>query len=155
MNEIARSYAVSAIAASFAAGIGFAIHVFSAEIVERHVATMMIGRHVAPSWDMRFPAALSSIEQGLALVILYILLRRCFPALGTIRRTLLTAALALTLAGRLIRQPLMNILIGNPWEVVMMQDGLNWLIWLTMSAIVSVLLDALIPLSKNSHGNSL
>lgn len=145
MTQATRACGAAAIAAVLGAGIGFVIHVFSVEVVERHVAAIMAGRNVAPSWDVRIPAALSSIEQGLALALIYLLLRRRFPGLGTLRRALLTAALALALAGNLIRQPLMNLLIGNPLEVVAVQDGVTWLIWLVMSLVVAACLDLFLP----------
>jgi hypothetical protein len=53
-------------------------------------------------------AALSSIEIGAAYVILYALLRPATPTLRPIPRGLLLGALALSIGGQPIRQPLMN-----------------------------------------------
>ena len=37
--------------------------------------------------------------------------------------------MVLMIKGNLVRQPLMNLLVGNPVEVVAIQDGLTWLTW--------------------------
>lgn len=145
MTHSSRAGAAVIAAAVASAAIGFVIHVFSVEVVEHYVASVMAGRQVAPSWDVRVPAALSSIEQGLALVTLYLLVRSRLPSLGTLARGLLVAVIALALGGNLVRQPLMNLLIGNPLEVVAVQGGMTWLIWGVMGIIAASVLDFLLP----------
>lgn len=145
MPDRTRTWTAVIVAAVLSAAAGFIIHVFSVEAIEHYVASVMAGRQVAPSWDVRVPAALSSIEQGLALVALYLLLRCRFPRLGTLRRGLLGAVLALALGGNLVRQPMMNLLIGNPLNVTAVQDGMTWLVWGVMGMIVAVCLDVLLP----------
>ena len=153
MNNRIPTWGAAIIAATLAAGIGFTLHVFSAEVITEYVAATMAGRHVAPSWDIRIPAALSSIEQGLALVVLYLLLRLRFPWLSTLWRGLLVTMLALALGGNLIRQPMMDLLIGNPLSVVAVQDGITWLIWIIMGLIVATCLDLMMPIRRSSEEN--
>lgn len=129
------------LAAILTAAFGFAAHVFAAEIVEPYVASVMAGRHVAPSWDVRVPAALTAIEPGVALIILCLLLRHALPSAGTFARGLTAGLLALALSGRLVRQPMMDFLVGNPLNVVAVQDGIVWLIWLGMGLIAAFCLD--------------
>lgn len=148
MRHAARNTAAAVVlAAVLSAGVGFAFHVLAAEVIERQVAAIMAGRQVTPSWDVRIPAALSAIEQGLALALLYLLLRARLPGLGSIRRGVVGGLLALALAGRLIRQPMMDLLIGNPITVVAMQDGLAWITWLAMGVITAICLDRALPVS--------
>jgi hypothetical protein len=141
------TYRAILLAAVLSAGFGFVLHVFATEIISPYVASVMAGRRVVPSWDVRIPAALSSIEQGIAVALLYLLVRFCLPSVGTLRRGLLVGVLALALGGNLVRQPMMNLLIGNPLAVVAMQDGVTWVIWLVMGLISAVCLDTLVPRS--------
>jgi len=132
-----------AVASVLAAATGFCLHVFSAEWVQHRVATLMDGKEVMSSWDVRIPAAISSIEIGLGAALCYWLIRSRFPNLGWFRGGLCLTALVLMIKGNLIRQPLMNFLIGNPIEVVAVQDGITWLIWglmgWTVAAVFAVL----------------
>ena len=89
------------------------------------------------SWDVRVPAAISAIEIGLGASLTYWLLRSRFPALGWARGGLCLAGLILMIKGSLIRQPLMNSLVGNPVEVVAVQDGMVWLTWAVMGWIIA------------------
>lgn len=150
MSDKVRAAAAVAAAAVLSAGFGFALHVFGAEVVTRYVAAQMAGRQVTPSWDVRIPAALSSIEQGIAVALLYLLVRSGLPALGTIRRGLLVGLLSLALGGNLLRQPMMNLLIGNPLAVVAVQDGITWVIWLAMGLITAICLDKFLPSSRSA-----
>ncbi|MEM9634602.1 MAG: hypothetical protein AAGA50_24950 [Pseudomonadota bacterium] len=124
-------------AASLAAAAGFVIHVFTVEWIHEWVAGQMAGKTVQPSWDVRVPAALSSMEMGLALTICYALLKYRFPGLRWWIGGFGLGCLMLAVQGRLLRQPLMNWLVGNPIEVVLVQDGIAWLTWLVMALIVA------------------
>ena len=66
---------------------------------------------------------------------------------------LLAGGLVLALSGSLIRQPMMNLLIGNPLAVVAVQDGITWLIWLAMGLIAAACLDLLMPLAEPKGPN--
>lgn len=153
MTERIRTYGAVVVAAALSAAFGFVLHVFATEVVERYVASVMAGRQITPSWDVRVPAMLSSIEQGIALALLYLLVRARFPLLGTLRRALLVGLLTLALGGSLIRQPMMNLLIGNPPSVVAVQDGMTWLIWAVMGLITAVVLDLFMPQSVRTKNN--
>lgn len=153
MTERIRTYGAVVVAAALSAAFGFVLHVLATEVVERYVASVMAGRQITPSWDVRVPAMLSSIEQGIALALLYLLVRARFPLLGTLRRALLVGLLTLALGGSLIRQPMMNLLIGNPPSVVAVQDGMTWLIWAVMGLITAVVLDLFMPQSVRTKNN--
>lgn len=134
MRSLVLTVAVAALLSSIA---GFCLHVFSAEWLQHWIAARMEGRAMVSSWDVRVPAAISAIEIGLGASLTYWLLRSRFPALGWARGGLCLAGLILMIKGNLIRQPLMNFLVGNPVEVVAVQDGMVWLTWAVMGWIIA------------------
>ena len=133
------------VAATGAAVVGFVVHVSSQAPVQAWVSAHMEGRSVVPSWDVRYLALLTSLETGIALVLLYSLVRSALPVRSSFGRGLVLAALVLAVMGRLLRQPLMNIAIGNPWPVVLVQDGVSWLVWLCTCVVVTITYDWLAP----------
>lgn len=104
--------------------IAFSIHVATTEWIDNFVAASMKGNTVISSWDVRYLAAITSIETGCGLVLLYSLIRTNLPANSSLARGLMTSILLLMVAGRLIRQPIMDLAIGNPLPVVLVQDGI-------------------------------
>jgi hypothetical protein len=143
-----KSYLAAFVSASAAAITGFVIHVATQGWVQSWVASHMQGREVAPSWEVRYVALLTSLEVGVGLVILYALVRTALPAKSSLVRGLLLGVLLLAVMGRLIRQPAMNLVVGNPLVVVAVQDGISWLLWLSMCVVVAVTYDLLA--SKNA-----
>lgn len=120
-----------------ASATGFVIHLISAEPVASWVARRMAGQSVAPSWDVAIPAALSSIETGIGMTILYALCRSRLRWLGTALSGLIVGLLLLAVMGRLIRQPLMDFIVGNPLDVVLVQNGMGWLTWLATALVTA------------------
>ncbi len=82
-------------------------------------------------------AALSSIEIGIALVILYALLRRATPGLNIAVRGIVLGLLALAIHGELIRQPLMNLVIGNPIDVALAMAAGPWITSIAMGLVLA------------------
>jgi hypothetical protein len=132
-------------AAIVAAGTGFAIHIATQAPIQAWVSSHMQGREVATSWNVRYVALATSIETGVALVVLYAITRAVLPFKSSVGRGLFLGALLLAVMGRLLRQPVMNLVIGNPVSVVAIQDGISWLVWLCMCIVVAVLYDLLAP----------
>ena len=89
-------------------------------------------------------AALSSIEIGAAYGVLYALLRRATPTLRPIPRGLLLGALALAVSGQLLRQPLMNWIIGNPPRVALAMAIGPWLTSVAMGVVIAGLYEAVV-----------
>ena len=143
-----KPYLAAFISASAAAAAGFVIHVITQEWVRSWVASHMQGREVTASWEVRYVALLTSLEVGVGLVILYALVRGALPAKSSVVRGLLLGVLLLAVMGRLIRQPAMNLVVGNPLVVVAVQDGISWVLWLSMCVVVAVTYDLLA--SKNA-----
>lgn len=138
-------YVAASITAVAAAAIGFFIHVGSQSWVRSWVSAHMQGREVIPSWDVRYVALLTSVETGLGLVVLYALIRPALPGKSSFSRGLLLGILMLAVMGRLFRQPVMNLVIGNPLPVVAVQDGISWVLWTSMAIVVAAVYDVLSP----------
>ncbi|WP_246616413.1 hypothetical protein [Thaumasiovibrio subtropicus] len=124
------------IVAALASAAGFFIHVVAAESVHLWVAGQMEGRQVIPSWDVRQIAMITSIEYGIAITVIYMLIREKLYKLGKIGAAFVLSAILLSLQGALIRQPLMDWAIGNPFYVSLVQNGFKWLVWLVMALVI-------------------
>lgn len=129
--------------AAAAASAGFVVHVATQPLVQSWVAERMQDRQVTPSWDVRYVALLTSLETGLGVVILYALIRDRLPITSVVGRGVLLALLLLAVKGALFRQPLMNLVIGNPALVVLVQDGITWLVWLSVCVVAAVVYEGL------------
>lgn len=122
--------------AAIASVSSFIIHVATVEWLPAWIGTQMTGVSIQPSWDVRYVAGITSIEYGLAACALYYFSRSKFVALGAFKASLLFAVLLAAIHGAFIRQPLMDYIIGNPFHVVLVQNGFKWLVWLLMSFFV-------------------
>ncbi|HEY0885567.1 MAG TPA: S41 family peptidase [Ramlibacter sp.] len=130
--KMKRQLVAGGIAAALASTLGFLIHVVSREGIRDWVTRQMAGRQVVQSWDVRYLAGATSLELGVGLVLLYVMVRPVLPGRSFVIRGALLAALLLIATGRFIRQPLMDAAIGNPPIVVLAQNGATWLVWLVM-----------------------
>jgi len=115
---------------------GFIIHVFSAEWLQSWIASQMSGIAVEPSWNVRDVALVSSIEYGVSALAIYYLLREKIHSFNFAAKILLLSTLLISIHGALIRQPLLDYVIGNPLHVVVVQNTFKWLVWILMSAVV-------------------
>ena len=109
---------------------GFFVHVISVEWLPNWVANQMQDFTIKSSWDVRYIAALSAIEYGLAAVGLYLLSRPRLIKVGILNAALIFSVLLASIHGAFIRQPVMDYIIGNPIHVVIVQNAFQWLIWL-------------------------
>ena len=124
------------IVAAIASSCGFIVHVFSTEWLQGWVAEIMAGHEVSPSWDVRYIAMLTSLEYGISALILYWIIRDKLMPYGKFKAFVILSLLLTALHGALIRQPLMDFLIGNPLEVALLQNAFKWLVWILMSFVV-------------------
>lgn len=142
-NDRMRKARIAFLLAAVAGAVtGFAIHLSTQTWIQGWVAQHMAGRSVGPSWDVRLLAAATSLEVGVATVFIYVLLRRSVPGLPTVVRGAILAALLLAVTGRLFRQPVMDLAVGNPLAVVLVQDGVAWLTWTALCIAVAVVYDS-------------
>ncbi len=122
-----------AVLASFSS---FIIHVIAVEWLPGWIGTQMQGLQVQPSWDVRYLAAATSIEYGLAAIGLYYLARDKLLAFGKLKSAMIFSALLMAIHGVLLRQPLMDFAIGNPIHVALVQNAFKWLPWIIMAFVV-------------------
>lgn len=77
--------------------------------------------------DVTLRAAISTIEYGIAYLCVYLLFRKLFANWSIAGRVAAAIALCLAVSGALLRAPLMQLAIGNPLHVVLVQQGAQWL----------------------------
>jgi hypothetical protein len=122
--------------AALASTLGFIVHVFTVEWLQPWISQKMANHSVIPSWDVRYFAMLTSIEYGIATILLYRLMRDKVIVHGKLKASLLLSVLLLGLHGALIRQPLMDVLVGSPLDVALLQNAFKWLTWILISVTV-------------------
>lgn len=122
---------------------GFIFHVFITEWITPYIQHQLNDIQVVPSWNVRYLAALSSIETGIGMTFLYILLRDRLPSKNAVARGGILALIELAIMGRLIRQPLMDYAIGNPLYIAILQNMDSWLVWLVIGITTTLLYDFL------------
>lgn len=135
--------------AAVAASCSFVVHVFTVEWLPLWITDQMAGTNLIPSWDVRYVAGVTSIEYGIAAVVLYLLVREKFVRYGRSVAVLSLFVLLAALHGALIRQPLMDLIIGNPTHVVVVQNLLKMLVWLLMSLVVVLGTEALLSRTES------
>jgi len=121
------------ITASFS---GFVIHVLTIEWLPQWIGSQIQGIEITASWDVRYVAAITSVEYGLAALGIYIIGRKYLLRWGQLKAALAFSVLLMSIQGLFIRQPLMDFLIGNPWHVVLVQNAFKWLPWLLVAFII-------------------
>lgn len=114
----------------------FLVHVITAEWLSSWVGSQMQGLQIQPSWNVRYIAAVTSLEYGFAAIGLYYLARNKLLVLGVIKASILFSVLLASIHGAFIRQPFMDYVVGNPLNVVLVQNAFKWLVWLLMSFVV-------------------
>jgi len=115
---------------------GFVIHVLTIEWLPQWIGAQMQNIEITASWDVRYMAAITSIEYGVAALALYLLARKYLLQWGQLNAALFFSMLLIAIQGLLIRQPLMDLMIGNPWHVVVVQNAFKWLPWILMAFII-------------------
>ncbi|MDE9545319.1 hypothetical protein KKI93_21655 [Xenorhabdus bovienii] len=133
--------------------LGFMVHVINIEWVVPYIRNEVNNISVLPSWDVRYLAALTSLETGLGITILYILIKKGLPTYTSFTRGIVMWLIELAIMGRLIRQPLMDYAIGNPFLISILQNAVSWINWLFICLLTTCLYDYLIKSwCKNNDG---
>ncbi|NRB42521.1 MAG: hypothetical protein HRU20_29300 [Pseudomonadales bacterium] len=116
----------------------FVVHVIAIEWLwlRSWISRQMNDIEMLYSWDVRYIAAVTSIEYGLAAVISYCLAREKLILLGEVKSGIILFIFLACLHGDFLRQPVMNYIIGNPLRVVLVRHSFTWISWLLMSFTV-------------------
>lgn len=113
----------------------FIVHVATVEWLPVWIGQQMEGLNITSSWNVRYLAMLTSVEYGIAALILYYLARDNLIAWGKFFASIIMFLLLSALHGALFRQPLMDFAVGNPLLVVVVQNGFKYLIWMIMAFV--------------------
>lgn len=132
---MAKKLIICFVIAALASASAFVVHVITIEWLPNWIGSQMVGKQVSPSWDVRYVAMITSIEYGIACLFLYHLLREKIIIKGKCIAILILFALLTALHGALLRQPTMDFIVGNPLQVVVVQNGFKYLVWLLMSFV--------------------
>jgi len=128
---------LATVAASFAS---FLVHRAFADFLPKWIGEHMEGVEIKrPPYgpEVVIPASLSAVEYGLALFAAYFLIRRAIPNSTVLVRSLCLFILCLALGGQLLRFPLMQLVVGNPLLVTVVQHAGIWLPYLAGSLAVA------------------
>ena len=115
---------------------GIVVHTANVEWVLPWIAHQMNGQPLISSWQVRDLAIITAVEYGVATLVIYLLAREQLQRFSKLTTTVIFAALLLMLHGNLLRQPIMDFAIGNLLSVVLLQNGIKWLMWLLVSAVI-------------------
>jgi hypothetical protein len=116
-----------AIPATLTAGIvGFGLHVFLLQATQPAIEHLMQGIHISQppySPTITFFAGITALLPVAGLVLLYYWFGQYLPAQTRVGKGLWLGFMVLFIKGDLLRQPFMDLLVGNPWKVVLLQNG--------------------------------
>ncbi len=135
-----RKYIQPTVAAVAASVVGFTVHKAFADRPPAWVSAQMGSTQIKlPPYgpEIVVPATLTSLELGVAYLAAYLLVRRATPDRSVFLRALLVAALCLALHGSLLRMPLMQLLVGNPVWVTVVQHAGTWAPVVAASLVVA------------------
>ncbi len=121
---------------ALASSISFLVHVLTIEWLPQWISNQMQGIETVPSWHVKYIALISSIEYGLAAIAIYHFARNHLIKFGRLKAFMLFSMLLASINGSLIRQPLMDFIVGNPLNVALVQNFFKWLVWIAMSFVV-------------------
>lgn len=141
-----RTFLQPTVAAVAASAAGFTVHKAFADRLPAWVSAHMGSTQIKlPPYgpEIVVPATLTSLESGLAYLAAYLLVRRATPHRSVLVRALIVAALSLALHGSLLRMPVMQLLVGNPVWVTLVQHAGAWTPVVAASLIVAYAYESL------------
>lgn len=141
-----RSRPAAVLSILVASGVAFASHVLPQQAIGSWISSHTSGIEIKqPPYglEVTIPAALTAVEYGAALWAAYWLLRRTIPERSTFVRAVLLSALSIALSGALLRLPIMQLVIGNPFSVTAVQTVAVWLPFIVGSFTVAYVYDGL------------
>ena len=135
-----KEIAISAVIASF---ISLSVHRIMLKETSSYLNQALVNISVIkppyPAY-INVIAYLTSILPGLGVTILYYLMTPYFNTPSKLLRTAYLSILLLLLKGELIRQLIMNILVGNPIAIAFLQQSQVWLTNIMMALAVVFLM---------------
>ncbi len=123
-----------------AAAVGLGCHIFLLKLITPIVNKEMVGVQIAhPPYSVfiNIAAYLTVILSAAGMAIVYYFLAPHFPFNSRVLRGLCLAALVLLVKGELIRVPIMNILVGNPIKIALLQQSQIWISNIAMALMIA------------------
>jgi hypothetical protein len=126
--------------------VGFAIHVQYgrgwAEAYVQHAANvgrLRGGLHEPyPAWLVTV-AFITELLPVAGKIALYLLIRDFLPGKSRLMKGLSYGLLLMAIGDTLVRAPLMDALVGNPVDVVLVQNAEGWAIDLSVGSVIALL----------------
>lgn len=125
------SFAVVALLTSLA---GFTIHVVTVDVIQKWLFGAPAG--MSYSRSVTALAAITSLEVGIGLTVLYRLIRPALQKRARIVRVLILTTVLLAIQGILVRQLLMDQIVGGIRWQSLVSDMLRWPTWLGMCFVL-------------------
>ncbi|WP_028582132.1 hypothetical protein [Desulfogranum japonicum] len=135
-----------AAATTLAAAIGFLIHVLYGQgIAIEYVQNAAEGGRLNdvimqpyPNWVVAI-ASLTALIPAFGKVLVYMLIQDKLPSRNTIFKGAIFGVLLLFVGDNLLRMPIMGIVTGNPFDVVLVQSLEKWIIYPAMGIFIALL----------------
>ncbi len=132
------------IATIVAAAMGFMIHVLYGQgLAMEYVQSVAqegrlnaIIRQPYPAWLVAI-AATTALLPALGKVLLYVLIKEKLPASSNTCRGLLFGLLLLAIDDAFLRTPIMSVIVGNPFDVMLVQGVESWAISFIMGLVIA------------------
>lgn len=134
-----------------AAAVGLGCHVFLLKLITFIINKQMIGVQILhPPYPVfiNIAAYVTMIFPAAGMVIVYYFLAPYFSFDSKILRGLCLAALILLVKGELIRAPIMNILVGNPIKIALLQQSQVWISNTAMALIITFIFPRNYPIKN-------
>lgn len=126
---------------------GFLIHVLTVDVIQNWLFGEFIGTSYTPG--VMLLAAITSLEVGVGLTLLYCLVRHALQQQTRALRAVSIAAILLAVQGILARQLLMDQIVGGFTWQSFVSDLLRWPTWIGMCFVLVWAYEWLVP-----HGSS-
>lgn len=150
MNKLQLKLAILSI--FLAAAVGLGCHVFLLKLITPIVNKEMVGVQIAhPPYSVaiNIAAYLTMILPAAGMAIVYYFLLPHFPFNSRILRGLCLAILVLLVKGELVRMPIMNVLVGNPIKIAILQQSQIWISNIAMALMIAFVF----PRLSNERGH--
>lgn len=133
-------------ATALAAAIGFLIHVLygqgiAIEYVQKVAEAGRLNDVITPPYPrwVIIIASFTALIPALGKVLVYILIQDKIPSQNIILKGALFGLLLLFVSDDMLRMPIMSIVTGNPFDVMLVQSLEKWIIYPAMGIVIAVL----------------
>jgi hypothetical protein len=123
--------------------VGLSLHIFLQRVIPIHVSELMEGIIVLTPpypWFVNVLAYVTAIFPVIGLMAIYHLINSHLPSKGRLAKGIVFGLLMLLVQGLLIREPVMNLLVGNGLEVTLLTEISSCLPRFIMCVLIALLM---------------